>query len=485
VIIGSDDGKLYAADAESGEVEWKFTTGGSVQGTPLVLDGRLYFGSSDANFYCLEIPGPDEAITEPIAVWKYSCGGPIVSSAHVINDTLLFGCQDGFIYRLSMQGEFLWRTEIGWEIWATPLIDPLNHRAYIGATNGNFSCVDLEEGKVVWTIDVGEVYSSGCLWNDTIYIGSGKDHEFLAIDPNDGSVIWTFDTGLPVFSTPSYYQEHLYFTSYERVWCIPASDPNGDGVINRTEMIWSTSINDREGGSSPLVAGGLVYVGSDDGNLYCLEAGSGEILWNFTTWGYVYSSPALYNGSIYFGSCDNSIYCIGNRLIGLNVLIEMELGEMNSDQIQVLTISVIDQNGTVVGDAAVTVSLSAGALEAANGEALGDGDRFITGPDGRVMVRYLPTHVSSRSTIEIMVTAEKQGMRPGVASSRIILEPGSGGDQDSSGATVNDQQAKRGPFYFLFSLFIIIDVVLAVIIVSTRVHDSENQRKEDADHSRN
>lgn len=486
VIMRSDDGKLYAVEAETSLVQWKFTTGGAIQGTPLILEERLYFGSSDGIFYCLPIPGPDEAITEPVEVWTFSCGSPIVSSAHAFNGTLLFGCQDGFFYKLSMDGEFVWKTEIGWEIWATPLIDPDNGRAFIGATNGNFSCLDLVEEKKVWTINIGEVYSSGCLWNDTVYIGSGQDHEFLAIDPDNGSIIWTFDTELPVFSTPSYHMARLYFTSYERVWCLPATDPNGDGVINATEMIWSTSINDREGGSSPLIAGGLLYVGSDDGDLYCLETGSGEVLWNFTTRGYVYSSPALYNGSIFFGSCDNSIYCIGNRLIGLNVMIGMELEEMNSDQSQVLTISVTDQNGTLVEGAAVTVSLSAGAVEAMNGETVGDRGRFITGPDGRITVRFQPPKVSSRSTIEVGVKAETQGMRPGEATARIILEPGSDGDQDSPAANVSDRQEKRVPYYLMLSLFIIIDVVLAVIIMGTRnPRDSGKKQKEDGEHASN
>jgi len=490
VIMGSDDGKLYAVEADSGVLQWKFTTGGAVQATPLIIGDRLYVGSSDGSLYCLEIPGPDEAVTEPMEVWSYPCGSPIVSSAHTFNHTLVFGCQDGSLFTLSLQGDLLWKVWIGWEIWASPLMDTEHHRAFIGATNGNFSCIDLSEETVAWTIDIGEVYSSGCLWNDTIYIGSGQDHEFMAIDPDDGSIIWTFDTDLPVFSTPSYHQGRLFFTSYERVWCIPSEDPDGDGIINETEMRWSTNIYDQEGGSSPLVADEFVYVGSDDGNLYCLDASSGVILWNFTTQGYVYSSPSLYNGSIYFGSCDDSIYCIGNRLIGLHVTIDLEMAEMKSDQTQLLIISVTDQNGTVIEGAAVTVSLSAGEVGSVNGD-LGQGngnkegegeDRFITGTDGTVTVRFIPPQVSSRSTIEARATAERSGMRPGKTIFRITVKPGKAEDQDSPAESVSDQSEKRVPYYFMLSLFIIIDVVLAVIMRS-KYSGSENEKKEDADHS--
>jgi hypothetical protein len=39
--------------------------------------------------------------------------------------------------------------------------------------------------------------------------------------------------------------------------------------------------------SSPAVVGGLVFVGSDDGKLYALNASTGSLVWNYTTGGYV------------------------------------------------------------------------------------------------------------------------------------------------------------------------------------------------------
>ena len=35
--------------------------------------------------------------------------------------------------------------------------------------------------------------------------------------------------------------------------------------------------------SSPAVANGVVYVGSDDGNVYALNAATGAELWSYTT----------------------------------------------------------------------------------------------------------------------------------------------------------------------------------------------------------
>ncbi len=50
--------------------------------------------------------------------------------------------------------------------------------------------------------------------------------------------------------------------------------------------------------SSPAVSNGVVYVGSDDGNVYALNATTGMKVWNYTTGGEVYSSPAVSNGVV-------------------------------------------------------------------------------------------------------------------------------------------------------------------------------------------
>ena len=54
--------------------------------------------------------------------------------------------------------------------------------------------------------------------------------------------------------------------------------------------------------SSPAVANGVVYVGSEDSNVYALNANTGVKLWNYSTGGVVKSSPAVANGMVYVGS---------------------------------------------------------------------------------------------------------------------------------------------------------------------------------------
>ena len=63
--------------------------------------------------------------------------------------------------------------------------------------------------------------------------------------------------------------------------------------------------------SSPAVANGVVYVGSDDGNVYALNAKTGVKLWSYTTDSNVFSSPAVANGMVYVCSLGGKVYAFG------------------------------------------------------------------------------------------------------------------------------------------------------------------------------
>jgi outer membrane protein assembly factor BamB len=52
----------------------------------------------------------------------------------------------------------------------------------------------------------------------------------------------------------------------------------------------------------------VVYFGSEDDNLYALNAKDGTLLWTYTTGSNIFSSPAVVNGIVYIGSHDVFLY---------------------------------------------------------------------------------------------------------------------------------------------------------------------------------
>ena len=68
--------------------------------------------------------------------------------------------------------------------------------------------------------------------------------------------------------------------------------------------------------SSPTVAEGTVFVGSDDDYLYAVDAATGEQEWAFETGADVESSPTVAEGTVFVGSKDDNLYAVDAGVSG-------------------------------------------------------------------------------------------------------------------------------------------------------------------------
>jgi len=123
--------------------------------------------------------------------------------------------------------------------------------------------------------------------------------------PTTNHTLWTYTIsdhmGDYVEPSPAVVDGKVYVGSDDRnVYCLDAS--TGAKLWNYTTGNWVIS--------SPAAADGKVYIGSHDGNIYCLNASTGAKLWNYTAGNWVYSSPAIDGGKVYVGSRDYSVYCL-------------------------------------------------------------------------------------------------------------------------------------------------------------------------------
>jgi outer membrane protein assembly factor BamB len=127
--------------------------------------------------------------------------------------------------------------------------------------------------------------------------------------PHTNATLWSYATNGVVFSSPAVVGGVVYVGSNDgRVYALNA--------LNGTQLWHYTTSNIVH--SSPAVAGGVVYVGSNDGRVYALNASTGTQVWNYTTSGTVESSPAVAGGVVYVGSLDGKVYAL-NASNGIQV----------------------------------------------------------------------------------------------------------------------------------------------------------------------
>ena len=82
-----------------------------------------------------------------------------------------------------------------------------------------------------------------------------------------------------------------------------------EGVTQLGGLKWKFQTKGRVA-SSPAIADGVAYFGSNDRHLYAVDIQTGQEKWSFAVDAQVHSSPAIYGGVVYFGSSDGQLYAV-------------------------------------------------------------------------------------------------------------------------------------------------------------------------------
>lgn len=123
--------------------------------------------------------------------------------------------------------------------------------------------------------------------------------------PAQPTLLWTFKTQGPVKSSAAIVGQLVFVGSNDRN--LYALD------LTSGKRIWS--FTNREAiESSPLLLNGKVFVGASDARLYALDAATGKMIWNFTTGDKILGAPNWFTAAgqtnILVGSYDFNLYCL-------------------------------------------------------------------------------------------------------------------------------------------------------------------------------
>jgi polyvinyl alcohol dehydrogenase (cytochrome) len=147
-----------------------------------------------------------------------------------------------------------------------------------GQKSGIFWALNPDDGNIMWSTPVGPGASLGGIeWGTAtdgrhIYVAiANSDHLPYTLAPSGQKITWGAWSALDV-------------TTGKILW--QTADPTS-GAIDR---------------GSVSVANGVMYAGSNSGQMYALDAATGNILWNFASGGTVVDGPSIVDGALYWGS---------------------------------------------------------------------------------------------------------------------------------------------------------------------------------------
>lgn len=174
-----------------------------------------------------------------------------------------------------------------------------------------------------WRFATGGRVVASPVTDGTRVVVASDDGQVYALDPRSGRLLWQAATDGPVPSTPAIADGRVHVLSYDgRVHTLDAATgaplwrfaTGGErrfearglhGSRPRTQTVadpYDVFL------SSPVVAGGTLWVGSSDGHLLALDAATGALRWRQRTGDVVHASPAVSDGIVVVGSWDGGLY---------------------------------------------------------------------------------------------------------------------------------------------------------------------------------
>lgn len=297
VFVGSQKGELLALNLDNGAVYWRFATGSPIgESSPAFSAGVVYIG--DLGGWINAINASDGQ-----KLWAYKTGGEIKSSPVVVGDRVLIGSYDQTLHCLSTRnGSLLWKVKTNGPVHATPSIS--GGLAYIAGCDELFRAIRVSDGREVFTISSGAYTgASPALKDDAAYYGT-FDNEVLMVNLKDRNIGWRYQhpqRKFPFYSSAAVFQDRIVVGGRDKIV---------HGLDLAGKSVWTFSTQARVE-SSPAIAGGRVFVGSNDGRFYVLNLTTGAKLWEFTAGAPLSASPAIARGRIVIGSQDGRLYCFG------------------------------------------------------------------------------------------------------------------------------------------------------------------------------
>ncbi len=177
VVIGSNDGLMYAYDAENGTLRWSFRARGDIK-TRAAYDAK--------------------------------------------RRAVIFGSMDGNLYALSAQdGAPLHARETGAGIYSIPLVH--NDTVYVASLDKCFYAIDCTNWKDRWVYETsGRIFASPAIADGSLWIGS-NDGKLYEIDASSGTLKHFFQATERIVNAIAYSESEKRFfvpTVANEIYCL-------------------------------------------------------------------------------------------------------------------------------------------------------------------------------------------------------------------------------------------------------------------------
>lgn len=310
--------RVYAVDTATGVKKWQYPAsdrlGFNVKTGITVWEDLLFFGGTDGNIYAL-------TIADGRPVWRYPTSGSIRSTPVISGGTMFVGSDDNSLYAIDARsGELSWlggfRTKD--DVIASAAVAP--GLVIFASMDANLYAANVSTGKMRWKtqLPISPVRSAPVISGNLVFIGSGRS--ILALNAKNGQVKYSIATPSDIATPLAIAGDSLYVICKDRkLYAFEVNMTGPKAKWSAAAEIGLTTI------APPTVAGNIVYVGSNRGQINAFTADTGELVWSYTITPYdeadsqssmftdIAAPLVVANNSLFALTDDGSLHCFTNQ----------------------------------------------------------------------------------------------------------------------------------------------------------------------------
>lgn len=226
-------------------------------------------------------------------------------------------------------GKIVWQRTLPLEHGVGPGSSPITHEGRLiliqdGMDQQYVTALDVTTGETLWTTarppieaPTGDMKKSYC--TPVVAIDSSGREQLLCMgsqwmvsyNPADGKEYWRLyhGKGFSVVPRPVVLDDVVFFATgfgKPELW---AARMNGEGDVTSTHVAWTVK-KGIPSKSSPLLHDGLLYLVDDNGVAACFDTADGNMLWKKRLGGKFSASPLLAGGHLYFGNHEGEVFVL-------------------------------------------------------------------------------------------------------------------------------------------------------------------------------
>jgi outer membrane protein assembly factor BamB/tetratricopeptide (TPR) repeat protein len=330
LYVATDEGFIYGIEQRNGRIILTIPSPTSIL-SPIAVDqpggesdSVVVFGGADqmVHAYSAQEDGPE--------FWQYLTTGVVRAAPLIVEDTVYIADIAGFLYAFDLSsGDLLWQypstedIEINGQPEGTFRSAPAfaDGIVYAVTQDGLVHMVSANDGTPVCDPPVDlhfDVLTNPVISNGAVFVGLGQGGMTVFAAGTCGAPASGYEAAYPlerpVRLSPAVTPELMFYIEDRRLQAIQLDTALWEDTGVRLPSPWDQPFsNDELITTHPVLADGVVYIGTQEGVVLAIDAETGLKLWEFSVGEAVRGEPLVVPGAVFVANARGELWAIAGE----------------------------------------------------------------------------------------------------------------------------------------------------------------------------